>query len=240
MTKKRKLFLLFFLSFALLFITSCGIIFTTSLGKFAGRKKIPLHEFKTISQMLKEAKDNNIIYDYDASRSFIENISEYSASEIFSLSMQEKDQILNIAVAGTTNIGKIFEIITASFDETKGELDMESNGLREKLLKRFNTKLNIKSVKTILTDKKYLEEGSLDSIVFGMCILLSNSADIIGYNLTQESLDSGNSEKILDKIAKANIEEIIYGYKIIYKRPDLERIEFSGVKLKNLLPKIKV
>lgn len=228
-----------FLSLSIFALISCNIIFTTSLGKFAARKKISSSEFKPISKMLKEAKSKDILYDYYASRAFIENISMRSPIEIFSLADSEKDQILNIAIAGTTKLGEIFKVITSALNED-GSLNIESKKLRKELLKYFDTQIDIKAVGTVLADKEYLKAGALDSIVFGMCILLSNAANIVGYDITEESLNNGNSDNILDKVAKTNIEEIIYSYKMIYQRPDLEVMEFAGVKLKDLLPEINI
>lgn len=238
--KRKKYFFAFFLCFMFFSAISCNLIFTSSLGKFASRKKIKDTGVKSVSQLLKEAKTQNVIYNYTYSRNLIEKLSDRSATELFSLNNEEKDLLLNIAVSGTTNIGKIFEVITESFNQDSKKLELESKEARIKLLKNFNTRINIKAVSTILSDKKYLETGSLDSIIFGMCILLSNAAGVVGYDLAEDALNSGHSEKIPDFITKANIETIIYSYRIIYKRPDLDTIEFGGVKIKNLLPSIKI
>lgn len=221
-----------FLSFVVISFFSCKSGLT--------REYIQNAKYKSVSALLQEAKAQDIHLDSHASKLLIEHLSKRSASEILSLNNQEKNEVLNIAITASIDIISFFKAVKTSLDE-KGAADIQNDTeLKKELLMGVDVDIDFSMIKVILSDNDYLKEGSLDSVLFSMVIMLGKACKIVGYDITEGALKDGTGKDVIDLISKTNIEVALYSYGIVSKRDDIQTVSFAGVKLIELLPKMKV
>jgi len=224
-----------FVIFILIF--SCTVF---SCKEAIVKDKLYNARYKSISQLLKEAKDAGIHLDKKTSRVLIEIISERTSSEVLSLSESEKNEVLRIAITATIDISSFFEAVSNRFSEGKIQADIKNDEeLKKELLKTVDTNLNVFALRVLLSDSEYLKTAELDSVLFATAILLSKATSLVGYDITSKSLKDGDSKIVQDLISKTHIEVVLYSYAIISKREDLQKVSFAGARLIDLLPEIK-
>ena len=204
------------------------------------REYIQNAKYKTVSKLLQEAKDNDIHLDKHACKLLIEHLSTRRASELLALSVSEKNEVLNIAVTASIDIISFFKAVKSRFNEGQAQDIQNDTELKKELLMGVDVDIKFEAIKTILSDYDYLEEGAIDSILFSMAIMLGKACNIVGYDITEGALKDGTGKEVIDLISKTNIEVVLYSYGIVSKRDDVQTIAFAGVKLIELLPKMKV
>jgi lipoprotein len=203
------------------------------------REYIQNAKYKSVSKLLKEAKDSDIHLDRHASKLLIEHLSQRSAREILSLNVQEKNEVLNIAITASIDIISFFKAVKDRFKGGKIPDIQNDSKLKKELLMGVDSDIRFEVIKAILSDYDYLKEGNLDSILFSMAIMLGKACKIVGYDITEGALKDGTGKDVIDLISKTNIEVALYSYGIVSKRDDIQTIAFAGVKLIELLPKMK-
>ncbi|MGP1414368.1 MAG: hypothetical protein ACTTJ6_00345 [Treponema sp.] len=204
------------------------------------REYIQNAKYKSVSKLLKEAKEQDIHLDKHTCKLLIEHLSKRSASEILSLSNQEKDEVLNIAITASIDIISFFKSVRNRFDGGKTTDIQNDTELKKELLMGVDVDMNFEVIKAVVSDYEYLKEGNLDSILFSMAIMLGNACKIVGYDMTEGALKDGTGKDVIDLVSKTNIEVVLYAYGIVSKRDDIQKITFAGVKLIELFPKMKV
>ena len=204
------------------------------------RKYIQNAKYKSVSALLQEAKDHDIHLDKQACRLLIEHLSTRSASEILSLSFQEKNEVLNIAVTASIDIISFFKAVKSRFNDGQTPDIQNDTELKKEFLTGVDVDIEFGVIKTILSDHDYLKDGALDSILFSMAIMLGKACKIVGYDITEGALKEGSGKDVIDLVSKTNIEVVLYSYGIVGKRDDIQTVAFAGVKLIDLLPKMKV
>ena len=204
------------------------------------REYIQNAKYKTVSKLLQEAKDNDIHLDKHACKLLIEHLSTRRASELLDLRVSEKNEVLNIAVTASIDIISFFKAVKSRFNEGQAQDIQNDTELKKELLMGVDVDIKFEAIKTILSDYDYLEEGAIDSILFSMAIMLGKACNIVGYDITEGALKDGTGKEVIDLISKTNIEVVLYSYGIVSKRDDVQTIAFAGVKLIELLPKMKV
>lgn len=204
------------------------------------REYIQNAKYKTASKLLQEAKDADIHLDKHSSKLLLEVLSNRSASEILSLSDEEKDEVLNIAITASIDIISFFKAVKSRLDGEQNPDIQNDTELKKELLMGVDVDIRFEAIKTILSDCDYLKKGALDSILFSMAIMLGKACKIVGYDATEGALKDGSGKDVIELISKTNIEVALYSYGVVSKRDDIEKVAFAGVKLIELLPKMKV
>ncbi|MGP1438130.1 MAG: hypothetical protein ACTTKH_03560 [Treponema sp.] len=204
------------------------------------REYIQNTKYKSVSKILQEAKDADIHLDRHACKLLIELFSQRSASEILTLNDQEKNEILNIAITASIDIISFVNAVKSRFNEGKTADIKNDKELKKELLQGVDVDIKFEVIKAILSDSEYLKKGAIDSVLFGMAIMLGKATKLVGYDATEGALKDGTSKDLIDLISKTNIEVVLYSYGVVSKRDDIKKISFAGVKLIELLPDMKV
>lgn len=197
-------------------------------------------KYRSVSKLLREAKDSDIHLDKHACKLLIEHLSQRSASEILSLSEKEKNEVLNIAITASIDIISFFKAVRTRFNGGHSSDIQNDKELKKELLMGVDVDINFDVIKIILSDYDYLKEGAIDSVLFSMAIMLGKACKIIGYDITEGALKEGTGKEVVDLISKTSIEVVLYSYSVVSKRDDIRTISFAGVKLIELLPIMKV
>ena len=197
-------------------------------------------EYKSISQILKETKEVDIHLDRQMCKALIGTVSQRSAMQILSLNTEEKNEILRIAITSAINLKSFFKVITSRMNQGLGDALKDDSALKKELLESVDISIDMRAIKVILSDSKYLEIAELDSILFAMALMLGQAVSREGYEKTEGALKEGDSKTIIDILSKTSIEVVLYSYGIIREREDIQTMTFAGVKLIDLLPEMKV
>lgn len=204
------------------------------------REYIQNAKYKSVSKLLQEAKEANIHLDKNASKLLVAHLSQRSALELLSLNVQEKNEALNIAITASIDIISFFKSVRTRFNGGQTPDIQNDTELKKEFLTGVDVDIDFGLIKVILSDHDYLKEGAIDSILFSMAIMLGRATKIVGYDITEAALKDGTGKDVIDLISKTNIEVALYSYGIINKRDDVQKVSFAGVKLIELLPKMKV
>ena len=197
-------------------------------------------KYKSISRILKETKEVDIHLDRQMCRSLIETISKRSAMEILSLSAEEKNEILRIAITAGIELSPFFKAVTARVNKGLGNAIKNDSSLKKELLEAIDVSIDMAVIKVILSDGEYLKIAELDSILFAMALMLGQATSRDGYEKTEAALKEGDSKTVIDILSKISIEVVLYSYGIIREREDIQTMTFAGVKLIDLLPEMNV
>jgi len=203
------------------------------------REYIQNAKYKTASKLLQEAKDADIHLDKHGCKLLLEVLSKRRASEILALADREKDEVLNIAITASIDVTSFFKAVRSRFEGGQTSNIQDDTELKKELLMGVDVDIRFEAIKAILSDYDYLKKGSLDSVLFSMAIMLGKACKIVGYDITENALKDGTGKDVIDLISKTNIEVALYSYGVVSKRDDIEKINFAGVKLIELLPKMK-
>lgn len=197
-------------------------------------------EYKSISRILKEAKEVDVHLDRYMCRSLVETISKRSAIEIFSLKTEEKNEILRLAITASIDLSGFFRIVSDRMRKGLSSTLKSDSALKKQLLEAIDVSPDMTAIKVILSDGKYLEVAELDSIMFAMALMLGKATSIEGYDKTENALKEGDSKEVIDILSKTSIEVVLYSYSIVRNREDIQTMSFAGAKLIDLLPEMKV
>ena len=197
-------------------------------------------KYKSVSKLLQEAKDQDIHLDKHACKLILEHLSTRSASELLALSVSEKNEVLNIAITASIDVISFFKAVRSRFNGGNTPDIQNDTELKKELLMGVDIDIKFEAIKAILSDHDYLVEGAIDSILFSMAIMLGKACNIVGYDITEGALKDGSGKDVIDLISKTNIEVALYSYGVVSKRDDIQTVAFAGVKLIELLPKMKV
>ena len=197
-------------------------------------------KYRSISRILKDAKAVDIHADREMCRSLLETISQRSALEILSLTPEEKNEILRIAITAAMDFSGFVKAVAAKVNDGLASSIQGDSAFKKELLEYVDVLLDMTAIKVILSDGAYVEIAEIDSILFGMALVLGNAMGIEAYENIESALKEGNSEKVVDILSKTSIEVVLYSYSIIRNREDLQKISIAGVKLIDLLPEIKL
>lgn len=203
------------------------------------REYIQNAKYKTVSKLLQEAKDADIHLDKHGCKLLLEVLSKRRASEILALADREKDEVLNIAITASIDVTSFFKAVRSRFEGGQTSNIQDDTELKKELLMGIDVDIRFEAIKAILSDYDYLKKGALDSVLFSMAIMLGKACKIVGYDITENALKDGTGKDVIDLISKTNIEVALYSYGVVSKRDDIEKINFAGVKLIELLPKMK-
>lgn len=197
-------------------------------------------EYKSVSRILKDARKVNVHSDIKICRSLTETISKRSAIELLALSTQEKNEILQIAITATIDLQRLFKTVSAKVADGLANSLKDDSALKKELLKSVDLQLDMTAVKVILSDAEYLKDAEIDSVLFGIALLLGNTMGKETFENLEEALKDGSSKRIVDVLSKTNVEVVLFSYGIVRKREDVQKMTFAGVKLIDLLPEMKV
>lgn len=155
-------------------LVSCRQMYTTSLGSALARDSVTIPSNTSLSELVDLSK-GSYAGDASAAKTILERVGEQKSSALLSLSVDDKNAILDLAPTAAVEIQTVTDLAKKV---TAGGYD--KNELIKQAFAAFDSSVDLSAIIILLSDPATVNTAKADSVILAAAVVLADVASELG------------------------------------------------------------